>query len=201
MPAPFVYLASRSPRRQELLRQIGVEFETVRVEVEEAVLADETPQNMVCRLALAKARAGLAALGGQARGPVLGSDTAVVLDEEIFGKPANRAQGLAMLARLSGRCHRVMSAIALVGPGLEEVRLNITEVCFRETTDQERQACWDSGEPTDKAGAYGIQGLAAIFVKNINGSYSGVMGLPLYETAELLAQAGMGVLALRSTGE
>jgi septum formation protein len=194
MLAPDIYLASASPRRRELLEQIGVRCHVLRVVVDEASRPDEAPAVYVERLALAKAQAGRAAIGGGARRPVLGADTAVVLDGVILGKPADRADGLAMLSRLSGRRHRVFSAVAVVDDRTETVRLNINDVTFRQTTAEERAAYWATGEPADKAGGYGIQGHGAIFVEHLAGSYSGVMGLPLFETAHLLGEFGIGVL-------
>lgn len=193
MSRPFVWLASSSPRRQELLRQMGVDFELVAVDVPETALPDEGAEQMALRLAMAKARAGLEQVA-PARGPVLGSDTVVTLDGEIFGKPANRGEALAMLERLSGRCHQVITAVALAGVSIEQSVSCTTRVWFRDTSKAEREAYWDSGEPADKAGGYGIQGRAALFVSRIDGSYSGVMGLPIYETAALLGQAGISLL-------
>jgi septum formation protein len=185
-PAVRVYLASQSPRRRALLDQIGVAFEVLAVEVDETPGPAEPARDLVQRLALAKARAGLASLAPDDRTPVLGADTEVVVDGEVLGKPRDEEDAAAMLARLSGRSHEVLSAVALVSPGREAVRLSATTVWFRDTDAAERAAYCASGEPLDKAGAYAIQGLAAVFVERIDGSYSGVMGLPLYETAELL---------------
>jgi len=191
MAAPWLYLASASPRRRELLRQIGVAYRLLPVAVDEAPLPDEAPTAYVARLALAKARAGVAAIPARRKArPVLGADTAVVVDGAILGKPGDRAEGLAMLARLSGREHRVLSAVALATSARDAVKVQESRVRFRELTRAECAAYWDSGEPLDKAGGYGIQGRAAAFVAELRGSYSGVMGLPLYETAELLDQFG-----------
>jgi septum formation protein len=191
---PDIYLASASPRRRELLEQIGIRFHVVRVAVDESLRPGEAPEVYVERLALAKARAGRAAIGGGAPHPVLGADTAVVVDDMILGKPADRPDGLAMLSRLSGRCHWVFSAVAVVDDRSEAVRLNVNVVTFRTTTAEEREAYWATGESLDKAGGYGIQGHGAIFIEHLAGSYSGVMGLPLYETAELLRGFGIAVL-------
>lgn len=189
-----VYLASASPRRRELLEQIGVGYEVVATDVVEERHADEAPEVFVLRMALAKARSGR----GQAadpRRPVLGADTAIALDHAVLGKPADREEGLAMLERLSGRGHHVYTGIALALPnGEEQTRLSVSSVTFRETTPAERAAYWASGEPADKAGAYAIQGRGALFVERLDGSYSGVMGLPLFETGELLAAFGIEVL-------
>lgn len=205
MPLPDLYLASASPRRQALLAQIGLSVQTVPQAVPEQRLGQESPENYVQRLALEKARAGLASLEETRLRPVLGADTAVVLGDEIFGKPAHEAEALAMLGRLSGRTHRVLSAVAVVGGGIlgqdkasqvtEAVRMNESRVRFRDLTEAECRAYWRTGEPADKAGAYGIQGMAALFIEHLEGSYSGVMGLPLFETGELLRQFGIEVLA------
>lgn len=184
-------LASASPRRRELLTQIGVRHCVLAVDLDEGRRPGEAVEAFVQRLALDKALAGWRALPGVERTPVLGADTLVVLDGEPLGKPLGRDDALAMLARLSGRTHEVLTAVALVGPGAPQGRLSRSRVTFRATSAAERRAYWDSGEPADKAGAYGIQGLGAIFVANLEGSYSGVMGLPLFETAELLAEAGI----------
>ncbi len=190
MPVPCVYLASTSPRRRELLRQIGVSYRLVRLEVDETPLPDETPRDCVARLALLKARTGCTALGRRKPAPVLGADTAVVVDNVILGKPRDRDEGLAMLALLSGREHRVLSAVALATPARSAVKVQESRVWFRELEPAERVAYWDSGEPPDKAGGYAIQGRAAAFITQLRGSYSGVMGLPLFETAELLRAFG-----------
>jgi len=181
-----IYLASASPRRRELLGQIGVRFHRLPVQVDEALRPGEGPGDYVQRLALAKARAGWDSLGDRRRLPVLGADTAIALDDRILGKPADRQQALAMLKALSGRTHRVMSAVALVTEQAQEVRISESRVTFRTVSDGEARAYWASGEPVDKAGAYAIQGLGALFVSHLEGSSSGVMGLPLFETAELL---------------
>ncbi|HOB62343.1 MAG TPA: Maf family protein [Candidatus Competibacteraceae bacterium] len=191
MPAPHLYLASASPRRRELLRQIGVRYRLLRLAVDETPLAEESPHAYVARLALLKARSGCARLGRRLPAPVLGADTAVVVEGAIFGKPRDRADGLAMLARLSGREHQVLSAVALATPERDAVRVQDSRVRFRALTPAECLAYWDSGEPQDKAGSYGIQGRAAAFIVELQGSYSGVMGLPLFETAELLREFGV----------
>lgn len=191
MQRASIYLASESPRRRELLIQIGVSFEVLSVAVDETPLPAETPECYVTRLALAKAKAGQNSLPGAALRPVLGADTAVVVDQMILGKPSNRSEGLAMLAALSGREHQVLSAVALVADAREALRLQHSRVRFRTLTSAECKAYWDTGEPADKAGAYAIQGRAAAFIVKLNGSYSGVMGLPLFETSELLRDFGI----------
>lgn len=190
MSKDFVYLASASPRRSELLRQIGVPFTVRAAAIAEDPLAGETPEAYVARLAAAKAEAVWAAVA-DAR-PVLGADTAVVLDGQILGKPETPAQAAAMLERLSGRTHRVLTAVAVRHGGGVDTRVSDSEVRFRATTAAERVAYCATGEPFDKAGGYGIQGHAAVFVESIKGSYSGVVGLPLFETAALLARCGIG---------
>ena len=182
-------LASASPRRRALLEQIGVAYRAQAVPVDETPLPGEAPADYVCRIALAKARAGVGKAHGES--PVLGADTAVVLGETLLGKPGSRAEADAMLARLSGRTHRVLTAVALVSGTREAVRLSESQVTFREMTPEERIGYVNTGEPMDKAGAYAIQGVAAIFIESLAGSYSGVMGLPLFETAALLAEFGI----------
>lgn len=189
MTPPTLYLASRSPRRRELLRQIGVDHTVVQVEVDETPMNGEAPAEYVIRLALAKARAGLEKLPN-GKGIVLGADTAVVIDNEIMGKPADLGMATEMLNRLSGQTHKVLTSIALIGD-TEESRLSVNRVSFRKLAQQEILAYWNSGEPRDKAGSYAIQGLGALFISHLEGSFSGVMGLPLFETAELLQKAGI----------
>ncbi len=191
--SPHIFLASASPRRQELLTQIGIGYTLLHAEVDEARRPGEPAEDYVRRLALEKARAGWALLAGQAGFPVLGADTAVVADGRILGKPRDRDDGIDMLQALSGRSHQVLSAVALVA-GREAVRVNASSVTFRTLTRSQCVAYWDTGEPIDKAGGYAIQGRAAVFVSRLEGSYSGVMGLPVYETAELLREFGIGVL-------
>jgi septum formation protein len=181
---PLIVLASASPRRRELLQQLGVPHAVLAVDVDEKPLSGEGAEQLVARLALAKAQAGLR-LAGTAR-PVLGSDTVVVVDDVVFGKPVDRTDGLRMLAALSGRTHRVMTAVALATAAEVAQRLSCTEVTMCRITPAAAAAYWESGEPQGKAGGYAIQGRGALFIERISGSYSGVMGLPLYETAQLL---------------
>ena len=190
LPEIDIHLASTSPRRRELLAQIGVRHDVVPVVVDETPRPGEAPAEYVLRLALAKARAGHALRGDR---PVLGADTAVVVDDRILGKPLDRDDALGMLARLAGREHRVLTAVAVVGER-EETRLSVSHVRFRPIDAAEAAAYWATGEPADKAGGYAVQGLGAIFVESIAGSYSGVMGLPLFETGELLRRAGIAPL-------
>ncbi|MBX8517183.1 Maf-like protein [Pseudomonas cichorii] len=187
---PLLYLASGSPRRRELLTQIGVPFTALSAQIDENPLNDEAPTAYVERLARGKAAAGLALLGDE-DACVLGADTAVVLDGRILGKPVDQADALAMLAALSGREHQVLTAIALVDHQRSEARIVTSRVRFRPVEPYEARTYWASGEPQDKAGSYAVQGLAAIFVEELHGSYSGVVGLPLCETAELLGSFGI----------
>jgi len=190
-----IWLASASPRRRELLQQIGVRFSLLSVDVAEESQPNEAPEVLVLRLALEKARAGRAKLLAEDSTPVLGADTVVVSAGEVLGKPQDRAAALAMLQRLGGHTHQVLTAVAVVGStGEAHSRLSVSSVLFRDVMQEEAEAYWASGEPADKAGAYAIQGLAAIFIERIEGSYSGVMGLPLFETAELLQQFGVPLL-------
>ncbi len=194
MHAAYVYLASASPRRRELLQQIGVPFRVLGVAVDEVVMRDEPAEQYVTRLAVAKAEAGRRQAAAQTQSdsaPVLGADTAVVIDGRILGKPSGRDQALAMLGALSGRTHVVFTAVALCTPRGTASRLCRSEVALRPIDPAEASAYWQTGEPADKAGGYAIQGCGAIFVRDLRGSYSGVMGLPLFETAELLHAAGM----------
>jgi len=183
-----LYLASASPRRRELLTQIGVAFVTRVQPIDETPQPAEAPAAYVERLALAKAQAVLATLDDRHAAVVLGSDTAVVLDGRILGKPVDREDGLATLAALAGREHQVLTAVALVSATRAEARVVSSTVRFKPLTQAQIEAYWATGEPCDKAGSYGIQGLAAVFVSQMQGSYSAVVGLPLCETAELLAQ-------------
>jgi septum formation protein len=191
MSADFVYLASGSPRRRELLAQIGVPFQVLNVAVDESVVAGEAAEAYVVRLAYLKALAGLRARPTGQNAPVLAADTAVVLDGAILVKPTGRADAERMLRDLSGRTHSVLTAVALAGAEDVHSRFSRSEVRFRDLGAAEVTAYWDTGEPHDKAGGYAIQGAGAVFVADLRGSYSGVMGLPLYETAELLALRGV----------
>ncbi len=220
MSVDFVYLASGSPRRRELLRQIGVSFQLLATSVDEGVRPGETAAGYVERVAMAKAAAGRGACGAAPQ-PVLAADTTVVLDGAILGKPRDRADGVAMLLALAGRTHDVLTAVAVAMTGASattdgaatsgaiaaqgavpaapriECRLSRSEVSFRAITAAEADAYWDTAEPCDKAGGYAVQGLAAVFITRLDGSYSGVMGLPLYETALLLRGAGLAMAMTR----
>ena len=191
----MIYLASRSPRRAELLRQIGVEFEVFAIDIDESRLPAETPAEYVCRLAQQKARHAAARLAAEETDyAVLAADTTIALDGDIIGKPADREQCRCILGRLSARQHQVLTAVALATPAAIAWRLNQSRVSFRRLAAREVESYCASEEPMDKAGAYAIQGRAAVFIERLEGSYSAVMGLPLYETAELLKDADMALM-------
>ncbi|MCK9984925.1 MAG: septum formation protein [Azoarcus sp.] len=196
-----IYLASRSPRRRELLRQIGVHFDLLvfrgtergaDADVDETPLPDEDVEHYVERVALTKAQAGCRRLQWRTlpQHPVLSADTTLELDGDIIGKPADAVDAAAILRRLSGRTHRVLTAVAMSDGARTRSCINASEVRFRPITDAEIRHYVASGEPMDKAGAYGIQGRAAVFIEEIRGSYTGIMGLPLFETAQLLDAFG-----------
>ena len=187
-----IYLASRSPRRQELLGQIGVKFESIGIDVDEAVLGGESPRAYVERLARAKSEAGWrrVELDKLPRAPVLGADTTVAIDGRILGKPADRREAAQMLASLSGRLHEVLTAVSIKFGARLESAVSVSEVRFKALSNEEIARYVATGECEDKAGAYGIQGHAARFVADLHGSFSGVMGLPLYETAQLMDRIG-----------
>ena len=204
MSAPVLYLASRSPRRQSLLAQLGIEFETLRLreaigrerDVVEVALEQESPHAYVERIARAKAEVGWQRMQDRklAERPVLGADTAVVLDGEIFGKPRDADDAERMLRRLSGRTHQVLTAVAIRHRDTFAVDVSSSRVTLRRLGASEMERYSRSGEPLDKAGAYAIQGVASAFIARIEGSYSGIVGLPLYETSMLLARVGMHVV-------
>ena len=204
MTAPAVYLASKSPRREELLRQLGVEFVTLRLressgrerDIIEVARDAEPPRHYVERLARTKATVGWHRMlqRSLAPRPVLGADTEVVLDDRIFGKPKDDADAARMLGLLSGRTHQVLTAVALCWEGSTVAEISTSSVTFRTLAQEEIDRYVATGEPLDKAGGYAIQGRAASFVQRIDGSHSGIMGLPLYETATALAGIGFPVL-------
>ena len=190
-PAPVLRLASASPRRRQLLDLIGVPHVVTPADIDETPRAGERPDHYVMRLACEK---GKAIWDRQKDLPVLGADTTVVVDEHILGKPESEADAISMLSRLSGRVHVVHTGIALRMPdGREFMGISSTQVQFAHLAEAQMRAYWASGEPQGKAGGYAIQGLGAVFVSNLSGSYTGVMGLPLYETAEMLRAAGIPV--------
>jgi len=186
-------LASASPRRHELLAQLGVRFRSTAAEIDETRLASEEAVPYALRVAAAKGRA-VADLESSGQLPVLAADTVVALDGHVLQKPADREGGVEMLMRLAGREHDVISAVVVVHGGVLRTSVNRTVVRFSDITRDQANRYWDTGEPEDKAGGYAIQGLGAVFVAHIEGSYSAVMGLPLFETARLLAQCGIVVL-------
>lgn len=187
-----LYLASKSPRRRELLAQLGLAFECIEGSVDESVLDSETPQDYVLRLAKAKAVSGQDNLAAaQSHIPILGSDTSVVIDNQILGKPGDEQEAVAMLARLSGRSHIVYTAVAISHNSDIKSVCCATKVFFAAMTASEINSYVTTGEPMDKAGAYGIQGLGGRYIKKIEGSYTSVVGLPLYETGVLLAECGV----------
>ena len=187
----MLYLASQSPRRAELLQQIGVPFKVIDAPVDEAWLDNETLDNYVARVSALKAQAAAPLV--ETHDVILAADTAGMCDGEPLTKPRNEAHALAMLMRMSGRIHTVSTAITVlhVAGGKQETRIISSNVRFRTLHETECRSYWASGEPCDKAGSYAIQGLGAIFVERLEGSYSGVMGLPLCETAALLTQFGI----------
>ena len=185
----LIYLASASPRRSALLDQIGVAHRVQPVDVDETARSGEAPAEYVRRLAVLKAETLWQKLAAAQRQPVLGADTAVVLDDQILGKPRDENDCVRILTLLSGRTHQVFTAVALRASTCQS-RVNVSDVTFRRLADEEIRRYWRSGEPADKAGAYAVQGRAALFIERIAGSYSGIMGLPLFETGELLTAIG-----------
>ncbi|HIO91407.1 MAG TPA: septum formation inhibitor Maf [Leucothrix mucor] len=180
----MIILASASPRRGELLDQIGVAYQSYPVDIDETPKQGESAKTLVQRLALEKAQTAYQRL--QTDLPVLGSDTLGLLDNDILVKPRDFEHARSMLRAMSGATHEIMTAVAIIHQGTVKTALNINQVTFCSLSDAEIKAYWESGEPQDKAGAYAIQGKGAVFVKHIEGSYSGVMGLPLYEVGQLL---------------
>jgi nucleoside triphosphate pyrophosphatase len=187
---PLIYLASASPRRSALLTQIGVSHEVRPVDVDETIRPGEGPGQYVQRLARSKAAALWSALPSHERRAVLGADTTVAVEGHILGKPSNEADCLRMLRLLSDRTHQVYTALSLHHAAGDETVLNVSDVSFRALDEAEMRAYWASGEPADKAGGYAVQGRAALFIDRIAGSYSGIMGLPLYDTGRLLEAIG-----------
>jgi septum formation protein len=187
----MLYLASKSPRRRELLEQVGLRFGTVDVDVPEVRAPGEPAVDYVSRVAREKAGAGLLRLAGVPGAVVLGADTEVVLDDEVFGKPADAADAAAMLRRLSGRVHAVLTVVWCVDAGREECAVSRSTVEFAALSDSEIVSYVASGEAMGRAGAYAIQGRAAAFIRRLEGSYSGVVGLPLHETVALLRHFGV----------
>ncbi|WP_051176462.1 Maf family protein [Luteimonas mephitis] len=187
----MLHLASQSPRRRELLGRLGVEFGVLDIDVPERRDPAEAPADYVRRVAREKAGAGLLRVGVPGA-VVLGADTEVVLGDEVFGKPRDERDAAAMLRRLSGRTHEVVSAVSLVSAAREAQAVSVSQVTFAEISEAQIAAYVATGEPMGKAGAYAIQGRGEAFIRHLSGSYSGVMGLPLHETSELLSQFGIG---------
>jgi septum formation protein len=203
LPENRIYLASRSPRRRELLKQIGVSFATLLLretlprlaDVDEAALPDEGPADYACRIARKKAGTGWTQLIQRKLPPlpVLAADTIVVLNGCVFGKPESSARAQEMLIALSGQTHEVLTAVAVAAQNGTQVRISASTVRFRKISEREISMYLASDETYDKAGGYAIQGMAAVFIAEITGSYSGVMGLPLFETAQLLEESGIEI--------
>jgi septum formation protein len=191
-----LYLASNSPRRKELLTQIGIQYKVLRIKLDEEWDLAEEAESYVLRLAQSKAQEGLKLLSADEIKPVLAADTTVLSNGKILGKPIGKMETLAMLRMLSGKSHWVLTAVCLANHLNSDVTLSKTKVTFRDITESEMEAYWATGESADKAGAYAIQGKAALFIKNLAGSYSGVVGLPLFETANLLAGFGIDSQAI-----
>jgi len=191
MLSAMLYLASRSPRRRELLARLGLAFDVLDIDIPEQRRHGEAADDYVRRVAREKAAAGLQQVATVPAAWVLGADTEVVLDDDVFGKPRDAKDAAAMLRRLSGRRHRVLCAVSLQSAAEQAQAMSESEVTFAELDDARIAAYVASGEPQGKAGGYAIQGLAATFIRHLSGSYSAVMGLPLYETAQLLRDAGV----------
>ncbi len=183
-----IILASASPRRAELLDQIGINYEVQIADIDENSLPNESAEALVQRLAIEKSKAVISN-----NLPVLGSDTLGVLNGNLLVKPRDFEHAHEMLSQMSGNWHEILSAVAITYRGKTQVRLNKNTVLFRALTNDEIKAYWDTGEPQDKAGAYAVQGIGASFIQRIEGSYSGIMGLPLFETSQLLADLGINV--------
>lgn len=194
----LLHLASASPRRRDILDALRIPHSWAGVDIDETPGAGEKPERLARRLASAKAATARAR--GESARFVLAADTVVTLGDDVLGKPESRDDALGMLSRLSGRSHTVLTAVALSADGRELRALSITRVRFREIDGAEARAYWDTGEPAGKAGAYAIQGLGGIFVESLAGSYSGVVGLPVFETADLLRQAGHPVVDAARAG-
>ena len=187
----MLYLASKSPRRGELLARLGVDFGILDLDIPEQRQPGEPAEEYVRRVAREKAGAGLLTVMTVPHALVLGADTEVILDDEVFGKPRDAEEAATMLRRLSGRTHHAVTAISLVSAGREAQAVSVSEVSFAELGEEEIAAYVASGQAEGKAGAYGIQGAAERFVRHLSGSYSGVMGLPLFETSQLLKSFGV----------
>ncbi len=196
-----IYLASASPRRREILQQLGLHFECLPQQLDESARPGEAAAELVQRLALEKARAALAGLPAGNQTPVLGADTIVCCAGRILGKPADEQQALDMLGLLGGREHQVLTAVALVSHERSGCVITESRVRLKKMLPAEMRAYWHTGEPADKAGAYAVQGLGAIFVESVEGSYSGIVGLPVFETVNLLEKFGITRLKILSPGD
>ncbi len=194
MNQELICLASASPRRRQLLEQIGVAFEVSPADIDESPLADESPDQFVRRLAEAKAARALDTMTVGDRAIVLAADTIVVVDDEVYGKPEDDRHAASMLCQLSGRSHEVLTAVAMARDDVRACEVSRSRVTFGSLSSDQIDAYVATGEPRDKAGAYAVQGRAAIFIERIEGSFSGVMGLPLFETAGLLRNVGVEVM-------
>jgi septum formation protein len=194
----MLHLASRSPRRSELLARLGLDFGVLEIDIPEQRQPGEAPDDYGRRVAREKAGAGLLRVMAVPCAVVLGADTEVVLDDDVFGKPSDDADAAAMLRRLSGRTHQVITAVSLVSASREAQAVSISEVTFAALPDAEIKAYVATGEPRGKAGGYAIQGRAQVFISHLSGSYSGVMGLPLHETATMLRAFGFTLLDARA---
>jgi len=198
MAMPALILASASPRRQQLLEQLGLQFSVASQDIDESMRAGESPRDFVLRMAIEKAEAALQRLDAADETVIIAADTIVVCGDQLLGKPTDEQDAQRMLLQLSDREHRVLSAVTVATVSDSRSIVSETSVCLRAISAQEAKRYWLTGEPADKAGGYGIQGYAAIFVKKLNGSYSGVMGLPLYESAQLLKEFGIECLQIET---
>ncbi|KKM72993.1 hypothetical protein LCGC14_1414910 [marine sediment metagenome] len=190
MKFPSIYLASRSPRRRELLLQMGVKFSVINPDVDESILSDELPIGYVCRIARAKAKAGKQLLLDGDKSLVLAADTAVIFENKILGKPTSEIDAAQMLERLSGKTHQVLTAVTLENSEHSETVVSTNEVRFAVLSERDIEWYLRTNEGMDKAGGYAVQGQAALFIEHIEGSYSGIMGLPIRETGQLLLNLG-----------
>lgn len=197
MPAPSLILASASPRRRALLAQLGLHFTVLEQDIDESRRAGESPADYVQRMAREKAASARRAIQ-QDDCIIIGADTSVVLDDRVMGKPRDELDARRMLLQLSGREHAVLSAVTVSSAVASETALSESRVAFRDISPMEAAAYWATGEPVGKAGGYAIQGLAAVFIRQLSGSYSGVMGLPLFETAQLLQLFGINSLSMQA---
>ncbi len=200
MSVKQIILASASPRRHELLRQLAVDFSVASQDVDESQNVNESPLDYVRRMSDAKADSALARLLDNNDSVILAADTIVLCAQEVMGKPVDQADAVRMLLKLAGRDHQVLSAVTVATCSRREFALSQSTVSFRPISPEEAERYWHSGEPVGKAGAYGIQGRAAVFVNRLSGSYSGVMGLPLFETANLLEKFGIDCMCPESVG-